>query len=129
MSKVTRVLIVDDEDRFGGMVKINLERTGRYEVRVETRGRHCVETAKEFNPDLILLDIIMPDITGYDVAKALRHENDLRNKPLIFLTALSEEETSFHTEKTPDVIVLTKPIASQDLAARIDQKIKEAEAL
>ena len=129
MTKRTRVLIVDDEDRFGAMVKINLERTGRYEVKVENRGRYCVETAKAFDPDLILLDIIMPDMTGYDVARALRRENDLKLKPLIFLTALSEEEVSFHEGKLSDVIVLTKPIASQDLAACIDQKIKEAGAL
>ncbi|MBP9866370.1 MAG: response regulator [Candidatus Omnitrophica bacterium] len=129
MLKRTRVLIVDDEDRFGAMVKINLESTGRYEVRVEPRGRYGVETAKAFAPDLILIDIIMPDITGYEVARALRRENQLKSKPLIFLTALSEEEVSFHEENMQDVIVLTKPISSLDLAARIDQKIKEAEAL
>ena len=77
----------------------------------------------------ILLDIIMPDMTGYDVAQALRRENALKLKPLIFLTALSEEEVSFHEGKLSDVIVLTKPIASQDLAACIDQKIKEAGVL
>jgi len=129
MTKRTRVLIVDDEDRFGVMVKINLERTGRYEVKVENRGRYCVETAKAFDPDLILLDIIMPDMTGYDVARAVRRENALKSKPLIFLTALSEEEVSFHEGKISDVIVLTKPIASQDLAACIDQKLKEAGVL
>ena len=129
MPKRIRVLVVDDEDHFGAMVKINWERNGRYEVKVETRGRYCVETAKEFDPDLILPDIIMPDMTGYDVARALRRENDLKLKPLIFLTALSEEEVSFHEGKVPDVLVLTKPIASQDLAACIDQKLKEAGVL
>ena len=129
MLKRTRVLVVDDEEHFGTMVKINLERTGRYEVKVETRGRYCVETAKAFVPDVILLDIIMPDMTGYDVARALLRENDLKLKPLIFLTALSEEEVSFHEGKISEVIVLTKPIASQDLAACIDQKMKEAGVL
>jgi len=126
MAKRIRVLVVDDEDRFGAMIKINLERMGRYEVKVETRGRYCVETAQVFDPDVIVLDIIMPDMTGYEVARALRREKNLKAKPLIFLTALSEEEVSFHEGKVPDVIVLTKPIASQDLAACIDQKLKEA---
>lgn len=126
MPERTRVLIVDDEDRFGRMVKVNLEMTGRYEVKIETRGKCCLATAKAFAPDLILLDIVMPDMPGNDVAAALQEDPAFKCKPLIFLTALSEEEASFHTDKTPDVLVLTKPITSQDLAAWIDKKIKEA---
>ncbi len=124
MSKRTRVLVVDDEERFGRMVKVNLEMTGRYEVKIETQGKCCVATARVFTPDLILLDIVMPDMAGSEVVQALHKDPELKLKPLIFLTALSQEEASFHLEKTPDAFVLTKPIASQDLAAWIDRKTK-----
>jgi PleD family two-component response regulator len=58
---MTKILVVDDEIRFARILKSILSRTGKYEVKIETRGSNTINTAHEFKPDLILLDMIMPD--------------------------------------------------------------------
>jgi len=83
-----KILIVDDEASFARLVKLNLEETGEYEVLVETRGEHAVAAAKVFKPDFILLDIVMPDKDGGEIAQELKLDQDLKNIPVGFLTAL-----------------------------------------
>lgn len=122
MIRRRKVLVVDDEDRFTRMVKVNLEMTGRYEVHIETCGSRCLEAARDFSPDVIFLDIIMPDMTGYDVASALSRDPLLCKKPVIFLTALSESEVR-HETGADRFFILTKPVTSQALAACIEDKI------
>ena len=129
MLRNKKVLVVDDENRFGQMVKVNLERHGGYEVHVETQGKGCLEAARRFDPDLILLDIVMPDMAGPEVARKIQADPRLRRKPVVFLTALSEEEASFHIDQPSRWLVLTKPIASETLAGLIAQKIKEGPSL
>ncbi len=87
-----RVLIIDDEVSFIDIVKINLERTGNYTVRAEHNGTKGLAAAKEFKPDIILLDIIMPDISGDEVAIQLQKEDDTKHIPVVFLTAVVKKE-------------------------------------
>src|SRR6185503_7898156 len=82
-----RVLVIDDEASFARMVKLNLEKTGEFEVRVENKANYAVSTAREFRPDLILLDVIMPAMDGGDVSNQIKRDRTLRDIPLIFLTA------------------------------------------
>ena len=67
-----RVLLIDDEPDFTYMMKLNLEKTGRYEVCEENKAIEAFETAKRFKPDLILLDIIMPRMSGLEVLDVIR---------------------------------------------------------
>ena len=87
-----KILIVDDEEAFGQMVKLNLEEAGDYEVRVENKGECALTTAREFKPDMIFLDIIMPDVDGAEVAQEINSDQGLKNTPVVFLTAIVREE-------------------------------------
>lgn len=87
-----KILIVDDEEAFGKMVRLNLEETGDYEVRVESKGEHALEAIKEFKPDMIFLDVIMPDVDGGEVARQIRTEESLKQIPVVFLTAIIKEK-------------------------------------
>ena len=84
--------MIDDEEDFCFFTKKNLEKTREFEVVIETSAEKALQTAIEKKPDLILLDIIMPELDGSEVA--FRLVNDARTKdiPIIFLTCLAEEK-------------------------------------
>jgi CheY-like chemotaxis protein len=82
-----RVLLVDDEKSFTNLLKLNLEETGNYEVRVENWPEDVLGAAKEFHPDIILLDIIMPRMPGGNDAALIKEDRQLRDTPIVFLTA------------------------------------------
>lgn len=83
----TRVLLVDDEESFTRLLKLNLERTGKYEVRVENWGGAAIVAAREFKPDVVLLDVIMPQMFGGDVANQFKSDDELKDIPIVFLSA------------------------------------------
>ena len=87
-----KILVVDDEASITRLLKLNLEKTGAYSVRTENEGIKTVEAAREFKPDLILLDVMMPDIDGGDVAAKLQADGLLNDVPLVFLTAAVKKE-------------------------------------
>jgi len=82
-----RILLVDDEKSFTSLLKINLEDTGNYEVRVENWAEDAFAAAKEFKPDLVLLDIIMPRMPGGNVAAQIKADPELTDTPIVFFTA------------------------------------------
>lgn len=83
-----RILLIDDEPSFTRMLRLNLEKTGAYEVREENSGKKALATANEFKPDLILLDVIMPDADGGEVAAQIKADRNLKDVPIVFLTAV-----------------------------------------
>jgi len=87
-----KILMIDDEEDFCFFTKKNLEKTREFEVVIENSAEKALQTAIEQKPDLILLDIIMPELDGSEVA--FRLVNDARTKdiPIIFLTCLAEEK-------------------------------------
>ncbi len=82
-----RILLVDDEKSFTSLLKINLEETGNYDVRVENWAEDAFAAAKEFRPDLVLLDIIMPRMPGGNVAAQIKADRELADTPIVFFTA------------------------------------------
>lgn len=82
-----KILIVDDEKAFAVMLKLNLEATSRYTVRIENSGHNVLDAALQFHPDLILLDLIMPKTDGSEIAFQIKNHIQLQNVPIIFLTA------------------------------------------
>jgi len=87
-----RILLVDDEATITRTLKLYLEGTGSYEVRAENRGSTAVQAAREFKPDLILLDVAMPDMDGGEVAAQVRADDALKGTPIVFLTALVKKQ-------------------------------------
>lgn len=88
-----KVLLVDDEKSFTNLLKMNLEQTGRYDVRAVNWGEDALPTAKEFKPDIMLLDIIMPRMPGGNVVAAFEADPELKDLPIVFLTAAIQRST------------------------------------
>ncbi len=82
-----KILIVDDEVSFTRLLKLNLEQSGLLEVKVENRPMSAVSTALEFQPDMILMDVIMPQLDGGQLAARFKADPYLNAVPIIFLTA------------------------------------------
>ena len=87
-----RILVLDDETSITSLLKLNLERTGQYIVREENLGARGLVAAREFEPDLILLDVMMPDMDGGDVAGTIQNDPKLKGVPIVFLTAIVKKE-------------------------------------
>ncbi len=119
-----KILIVDDEESFGKLVKLNLEETGEYEVRAETKGMRAVPVAREFKPDFILLDVVMPDMDGGDVAQQLKTDKELKDIPVGFLTALvSEYEVTAKGDRIAGYPFIAKPVTVGQLISFIKNNI------
>jgi len=117
-----RILVVDDEVALTRMVKLNLERTGDYEVRTENKGAMAVPAAREFKPDLILLDVMMPDMTGDEVAAQLKEDPSLADIKFIFVTAIvTKSETAQSGSNIGGNVFLAKPVKAQELIDTIEQ--------
>ncbi|MCD4780866.1 MAG: response regulator [Candidatus Omnitrophica bacterium] len=87
-----KILLIDDEAAFTSMLKLFLESTGEYNVAVENNPHRAVNAAEIHTPHLILLDVIMPELEGSDVADRIRQHPNLNKTPIIFLTATIRED-------------------------------------
>ena len=117
-----RILVVDDEVALTRMVKLNLERTGNYEVRTENQGPMAIPAALEFNPDLILLDVMMPGMTGDEIAAKLKEDPALSHIKFIFVTAIvTKGETGSIGTNIGGNVFLAKPIKAEELISAIEQ--------
>jgi two-component system, OmpR family, response regulator len=119
-----RLLLIDDEEPFTRLVKLNLEQTGRYIVRIENDGAKALATAREFVPDLILLDVIMPDADGGEVAALIKADAALKAVPIIFLTAaVSQKELDGPSGMIGGRMFIAKPVNKRSLIELIDQQL------
>jgi two-component system alkaline phosphatase synthesis response regulator PhoP len=119
-----RILVVDDETGVTTMTKLNLERTGQYEVQVENRATCALDTARRFSPDLILLDITMPEMDGVELASQFKADQKLKDTPIVFLTAIvSQYETGNSELRRGGQVFLSKPVNMKTLVACIEQYI------
>src|SRR5262245_36878158 len=122
-----RILIVDDEVSFARMVKLNLEKTGAFEVRTENKASYALAAAREFKPHLIILDVIMPNMDGGDVSNQIKRDRNLRDTPIIFLTAtVSKREAGEDGLNSGGALFLAKPVSVEVLVARINEHLPKA---
>ncbi len=118
-----RILIVDDDRDSTHLIKILLEKISHYLVLEENDAAKAHESARDFRPDLILLDIMMPQIDGGDIAAQIDADPGLQRTPIIFLTALvtkTEAKAGLHIQGHP---VLAKPIDIPELINRIEENL------
>ena len=119
-----KILIVDDEKTFSELLKFNLESTGKYKVKIENSGLRGFDRVLEYKPDLILLDLMMPDMPGDKIAYQLRNHKDTKNIPIILLTAIiTGEETKKHNNVLGNYTVVAKPVDIDKLIAIIDKTL------
>ena len=124
-----KVLLVDDEEGFTTLLKMNLERTGEYEVRAENSSVMALSAAKAFKPDAILLDVVMPVMDGGDVQAQFEADPELKDIPIIMLTALvdSTELSEGAVAQAGSSMVLPKPVDLPLLLRVLDECISGAE--
>ncbi len=116
-----KILVVDDEQEVVNSIKVILE-NANYQVISTTSGREALELAKIHIPDLIILDIVMPEMDGSDVASALEEYPSTAHIPIVFLTGLitKDEEQRLRGEAGKNHI-LAKPLTSEELIGKIEE--------
>ena len=122
-----KILVVDDEASITRLLKLNLEKNGAFLVRAENEGTKVLAAAKEFKPDLILLDVMMPDIDGGDVAAIIQADPVLRNVPVVFLTAaVKQEELEAKGGMIGGFPYIAKPLDVKGVTAVIERTLAGA---
>lgn len=113
-----KILMVDDEPEFVNMLKMRLENAG-YRVVCAENGTNGLASARSEKPDLIILDILMPQKDGYAFVKEARQENALKGIPIIVLTAKPAMEDKFKEGEISGYMM--KPFEAQELLERIEK--------
>lgn len=116
------ILIVDDERRMVSLLKSYLEQEG-YRVVTTYNGREALEAARKENPDLVVLDIMMPEMNGYEFMNARRAES---NTPIIMLTAKVEDDDKIVGLELGADDYVTKPFKPRELMARVRNVLRRA---
>jgi diguanylate cyclase (GGDEF)-like protein len=113
----SRVLVVDDDPSMGDLLESFLQH--EYRVSVATGGEQAIELCHRELPDIVLLDVMMPDADGYDVCRRLKSDPTTRDIPVIFVTARSETEEEIKGLEAGAVDFLTKPVHRGIVLARV----------
>jgi CheY-like chemotaxis protein len=117
-----KVLIIDDEVAFTNIVRLTLEGKQNYEVCVENNPRMAIATARKFWPDIIILDVVMPELDGGEVHTQFLADPILKRIPIIFLTAIVRQK---EVDETKGMIggsfYIAKPVSADDLILAIEE--------
>ena len=120
-----RILIIDDSKSMTAMLKKYLDKTGKFETETVNRGKFGRPSARKFRPDLILLDVMMPDMSGGDVAAEMANDPKLKDVPIVFLTAaVSKEEAKERSEDAASHRYYAKPVIPRALVTYIEEVLK-----
>ncbi len=115
-----RILCIDDDPDILAIAKVSLEAQGRYEVTLCTDSRQAVKTAREAKPNLILLDMMMPEMDGISVIKALQLDRATRDIPVMFMTAKTKDSDISIYMDMGATGVIAKPFDAVDLPQQVD---------
>lgn len=123
-----KILVVDDEQNILQMVNQTLTRSG-YKVTTSADGKDALEKVQANKPDLIILDIMMPYLDGFEVLQALRRKPETRNTPVIFLTAKNNDMDIFKGWQAGVNCYLIKPFNPSELIKYVKQNLKKGAAV
>ena len=118
MSVTPHILVVEDEDSLATLLQYNLQKEG-YEVRLAGDGEEALLMIDERLPDLVVLDWMLPKVSGIKVCRRLRQRNETRNLPIVILTARGEESDRVRGLDTGADDYVVKPFSMTELTARI----------
>ena len=121
--KDRRILVVDDEERMVRFIRLNLEHDG-FQVFEAYNGNQAIDQIRSNLPDLVLLDVMMPDIDGFEVLRMVRESNTV---PVIMLTAKGEEEDRVHGLEMGADDYITKPFSPRELVSRVRAVLRRTE--
>ncbi|MGG7097577.1 response regulator transcription factor [Clostridium sardiniense] len=120
-----KILIVDDEEHILELLKFNIKNAG-YEVITANNGLDGVKLAKEEKPDLVLLDLMLPGMDGYDVCKEIKKNKETNNTAIIMLTAKGEELDKILGLELGADDYMTKPFSIRELLARVKAVLRRS---
>lgn len=118
-----RILIIEDDEALGRLMRLQLERVG-YEVAMCLEGASALEDARKFHPDLVLLDILLPDLDGWVVCEKLR---EISEAPIIFTTALGSSDDMIRGLELGADDYIIKPFSYNELLARVRAALHRAQ--
>jgi two-component system phosphate regulon response regulator PhoB len=122
------ILIVEDEEDVAEMMRYNLEKES-YRTIVACNGAEALKAAEAHAPDLVLLDILLPDLSGWEDCKILRNSAECHSIPIVMLTALSSEEARLKSLTLGADDFVTKPFSIKELLLRIRNMIDRQQTL
>ncbi|HVU18850.1 MAG TPA: response regulator transcription factor [Candidatus Didemnitutus sp.] len=123
-----KILVVDDEPDVTELVAYHLKLKG-FQVEVQNDATASISSARSFHPDLIILDIMMPHLSGIQICRILRSDNKLSRIPIIFLTAKAESHDRIEGLETGADDYLTKPFSPQELVLRVESILRRVSAV
>lgn len=112
-----KILVADDEKHIVQIVQFNLEKKGNYEVIVASDGEMALELIRQEKPDLVISDIMMPKMTGFELFEALRKNEEIKDTPFIILTAKGQDSYFEEGQEKGILHILTKPFSPKALLA------------
>ncbi|MBL6597317.1 MAG: response regulator [Alphaproteobacteria bacterium] len=115
-----RVLVAEDEPNIVESISFLLERAG-FEVLVEMDGRSALEVAKRNDLDVLILDVMLPELDGYEVLRQLRADDRLKDLPILMLTAKGQREDRETALESGANLFMTKPFANAEIVAAVQQ--------
>jgi len=122
---MAKILVVDDEKQFLEMMTIRFEANG-YEVITATDGKEGLTKAKSENPDIILLDVMMPEIDGFEVCKLLKNDERYSGIPIIICTAMAQTADLETSKKAGADAYVTKPFDHSILLSKIEELLEKS---
>lgn len=118
-----KILIVDDEQDIVESLKFVLE-ASNFTCYTADNGEDGLRLAKEIVPDLMILDVMMPKISGYKISRLLKYDAKYKNIPILMVTARSQEEDKLIGEETGADEYITKPFELDDVVNKVEQYLK-----
>jgi len=125
---MSKILIVDDETDICDLIELNLQSNGFSDIKTAYDGKSALKIAQDWKPDLILLDLMLPEIDGMDVCRQIKGNPDTRNISVIMLTAKTSEYDIVTGLETGADDYITKPFSNKVLAARIRAQLRRSGA-
>ena len=120
MNKDAKILIVEDEQHINRLIELVLISGGYYKIYKAFNGKDALEKVKKEKPDLVLLDIMIPEIDGYSLAKIIKNDDNLNHIQIIMLTAKKMEEDILKGFETGAIDYISKPFSNKILLARVN---------
>jgi len=122
-----KILVVDDNESVAGTIKLLLESTNNYQVKILSQAKDILACVHAFKPDVILLDLLMPDIGGFEVCEMLDRDSVGMGTPIIVVSGLDKDVDKVKAYKLGIVDYLVKPITKGDLVTSVEKAIKSKE--
>ncbi len=119
-----KILVIDDEEDFLKITKLNLEKTEKYRVMTLASGKDVLSVVHSFLPDVILVDLLMPELGGLEICEILNQDPVGKRVPVIVLSALNKDVDKYKAFKVGVVDYLVKPIEKNALIEKLEKALQ-----